>query len=422
MKTTFTWALALSLTLTACGQAASTPSSPTSAAAAAVGGGEREVAGVSPRILLADAPGLRLLDASTGETVATHESSSFLRLSDAGDGRHVMVADGDQFVVYDMGIELHPHGDHDHAFTYNPGLTDVSYPAEHAGHVTVHSDTTVLFGDGDGSITMVPTDQIAEPGDSVTRTQTEAPHHGVAVWLGGAGLLTTHGTEEERHSVRLLRGEEVVAEATNCPGVHGEAAAAPIDDSPVVLFGCEDGPIVYHDGAFTKVAVADAYARTGNASGSPVSHVVLTDYKVDKNAEPERPTRVALVNTELATLTLVELGSSYWFRSLGRGPQGEALVLTYDGKLTVIDPVSGAITNRIDAITPWQEKQDWQQPGPILKVAEDMAYVTDAEKSELVIIDLTSGVVTQRFPLSSPATEMAVVTGAAGEEHAGHHH
>lgn len=55
-------------------------------------------------------------------------------------------------------------------------------------------------------------------------------------------------------------------------------------------------------------------------------------------------------------------------------------------------------------------------------LADGLAYITDAEKAELVIIDLTSRAVTQRFPVSSPATEMAVVTGAAGDEHAGHDH
>ncbi len=78
----------------------------------------------------------------------------------------------------------------------------------------------------------------------------------------------------------------------------------------MVLVGCTDGPVVWRDGAFHKVTAPDAYARTGNSAGSPVSPVVLTDYKTDPDAALERPTRVALVDTLTAELSLGELGSS----------------------------------------------------------------------------------------------------------------
>lgn len=131
------------VTLAACGDAppvASAPAEP-SASTAAPGSGEKEVPALTPRVLVADAGGLRLLDATSGKTLHTHPSSDFLRLSDAGDGRHVVVADGDTFRVYDGGLELKAHGDHDHAYTYNPGLTGTAYAAAHAGHVVPHSGT-----------------------------------------------------------------------------------------------------------------------------------------------------------------------------------------------------------------------------------------------------------------------------------------
>ncbi len=415
------------VTLAACGDAppvASAPAEP-SASTAAPGSGEKEVPALTPRVLVADAGGLRLLDATSGKTLHTHPSSDFLRLSDAGDGRHVVVADGDTFRVYDGGLELKAHGDHDHAYTYNPGLTGTAYAAAHAGHVVPHSGTTALFGDGDGSIQLVPTDQIARPDAQVVRTKADAPHHGVAAWLGAAGLLTTQGTEKARKTVQLKKGDAVVASTDDCAGVHGEAVAQPIKGGPVVFFGCEDGPVVYRDKAFHKIAVKEPYARTGNAAGTPSSPIVLTDYKVDKDAKPvERPTRVALVDTQKDSLRTVDLGSSYWFRSLGRGPHGEGLVLTYDGNLTVVDEHTGAISARIPVIAPWQEKEKWQEPGPILKVAGDRAYVTDAQKNELAVVDLEKRTVVARHALSSPAVELAVVTGAAegASEHAGHHH
>ena len=69
--------------------------------------------------------------------------------------------------------------------------------------------------------------------------------------------------------------------------------------------------------------------------------MLLGDYKTDPDAELERPTRVSLIDTRDASLRLVDLGTSYSFRSLGRGPEGEALVLGTDGALHVLDPESG---------------------------------------------------------------------------------
>lgn len=413
--------------IAACGQApdssASSPEAPATSTPPA-GSGEKEVPSVTPRVLLADASGLRLLDAESGDTVHTHASTDFLRLSDAGDGRHVVVADGDVFRVYDAGIELKAHGDHDHAYTYNPGLTEVTYAAKKAGHVVPHSGQTALFGDGDGSIQLVATDEIAKPGANVERRTADAPHHGVAVWLGGQGLLTTQGAADARKTIELKAGDRVAAKTDDCAGVHGEATAKPANGAPVVFFGCEDGPVVFRDMAFHKIAVKEAYARTGNAAGSPTSPVVLTDYKTDKEAKPERPTRVALVDTHKDSLRTVELGSSYWFRSLGRGPHGEGLVLTYDGNLTVLDQDKATVAARIPAIGEWQEKDKWQEPGPILKVAGDRAYVTDAQHKQLVVVDLEKREVVARHTLDSPAVEMAVVTGAAegADDHAGHSH
>lgn len=71
---------------------------------------------------------------------------------------------------------------------------------------------------------------------------------------------------------------------------------------------------------------------------------------MDEAAEQEWPTRVALFDARDDSHQLVDLDSSYWFRSLARSPEGEALVLTYDGKLNVIDEEIGTVTQKIDVI------------------------------------------------------------------------
>lgn len=407
---------ASALALSACGGAAdpatsSQASSSAHTTAAAAGSNEKEVAKITPRVVLAHDGGLTTLDAASGKVVAETSHPGFLRLNNAGDGRHVMVSDSDTFRVFDAGIAAQKHGDHHHFIEATPGLTDVTYPAAHAGHVVPHHGRTTLFADGTGAIQTLDSDKVADPHAHVTTAKTAAAHHGVAFELADGTLATTQGTADKRTTVQVRRGERVLTQTTDCPGVHGEATAKATPKGDVAVFGCENGPVVLRDGAFHKVKVTDAYARTGNLAGSPASPIVLGDYKVDKAAEPERTTRISLIDTAKNTLDLVDLGSAYWFRSLARGPKGEALVLTADGNVNVIDPATRKVTAKIAAITPWQEKKDWQEAGPAIKVSGDRAYVTDAAAKKLVTIDLTTRKVDKQIDLPHVPVELAVVDG-----------
>lgn len=388
-----------------------------------------EVASLTPRVVLAHEGGLVTLDGESGEVVHEEELEGFLRLNNAGDGQHVMVTHGDAFEVYNSGIDAQGHGDHFHYYESTPGLSGITFEAPHAGHVVMHNGLTTLFADGDGSIQTFTSEHLKDGQPRTETTSTETAHHGVALKLVDGSLLTTQGTEEERDTVQVLAGDDgadVAAETNDCFGVHGEAAAAPNENGDVVVLGCEDGPVIYRDGEFHKVEAESEYQRTGNLAGSEDSPIVLGDLKTDAEAEFERPTEVALINSLTGELDTVELGSSYWFRSLARGPEGEALVLTYDGELNVIDEETGEITAEIPAIEAWEENEEWQQPGPILKTSGSLAYVTDAENQQLVVIDLEAGEVVNEVDLEVTPVEMAVVDGhAEAPEHAagsGHDH
>jgi hypothetical protein len=60
-----------------------------------------------------------------------------------------------------------------------------------------------------------------------------------------------------------------------------------------VVIGCEDGVLIYKDGAITKVDSPTDYGRIGNQAGSEKSPIVLGDYKKDAEAELERPEQVS---------------------------------------------------------------------------------------------------------------------------------
>ncbi|WP_206604325.1 hypothetical protein [Arthrobacter pityocampae] len=372
------------------------------------------------------------VDTESGDVVATTEMEGFLRLNNAGDGRHVMVSTGEGFSLFDTGLIAQGHGDHDHYYVSDPQLTDVTIEAPEPGHVVVHDGKTALFSDGTGAITVMDSEAIHDgeiSDDEIEEHSTETAHHGVAVPLSSGELLLTQGTADARNTVQVLSpAGEVVAETTDCPGVHGEAAAKPTAEGDVVALGCENGPVIYRDGAFHKVAVEEDYQRSGNLFGHHDSSIILGDYKIDPDAEQERPTRIGLFDTLTDSVTTVDLGSSYWFRSLARGADGEALILTYDGQLNVLDEETGDVIHEIDVVEPWEEPEEWQQPAPLVKVGADgFAYVTDAAAQQLHVVDIEAGTVLDSIDLPETPTELAVVTGdpeSAGhdEDHAGHDH
>lgn len=393
-----------------------------------------EVGALTPRIVLAHDGGVTTLDSTDGEVLDETELNGYVRLNPAGDGRHVMVSAEESFTAYDTGLEATAHGDHFHYYEQDPALTGITLDAPSPGHVVTHGDRAALFADGTGAVTVYDPTSLAE-GDLgvVEELTTDAAHHGVAVPLEDGGVLVTQGTEDERHTIQALDADgKVVAQTDDCPGVHGEAAAVPAEDgSDVVSFGCENGPVVYSGGEFHKVAVDGDYQRSGNQKGSEASPIVLADNKVEADPEggTEHPTSVALIDTRDASMATVDLGSPYWFRSLDRGPDGEALVLTGDGELNILDPESGKILHEVKVAEPWEEPEQWQTPGPMLSVADGTAFVVDPAQQKLTMVDVASGEVYRELDLPVVPNEIQVVTGTAsgeyevgGESHEGHGH
>ncbi|MYU33805.1 hypothetical protein GTW52_11880 [Streptomyces sp. SID8358] len=363
-------ALAVSTVLTACGGKDSTGDAAEAGGAASA----KPATAVKDPLVATFDGGVYILDGKSLALTGTIELSGFNRVNPAGDADHVIVSTDTGFRVLDATGQA---------------LTGIEYKGAKPGHVVRHGGRTVLFTDGTGEVNVFDPADLGKGEKPEGRTYTSAEaHHGVAIELADGELLSTLGTEEKRTGALVLDGnDKEIARNETCPGVHGEAAAR----NEAVAVGCEDGVLIYQDGKFTKVDAPDDYGRIGNQAGSDASPILLGDYKTDPEAELERPTRVSLIDTEKKKLSLVELGTSYSFRSLARGPRGEALVLGTDGAIHVIDQDSGKVERKIPAVGRWQEPLDWQQTRPALFVRGGTAYVSEPSEKALHAIDLETG-------------------------------
>ena len=375
-------------------------SSPTGTEPAAGEDPEQEA---GPRVAVSYDGGILVLDGETLETVADFESEPFTRLNPAGDDRHVMVTMSEGFQVLDTAA-----GSSDEA-----ELTDSIFAADTPGHVVRHGGKTILYADGTSDTTIFDTADLAgSDGLPDTRTiEGVEAHHGVSVLLEDGTFLTTVGNADGRNGivVRDSDGAEIAA-SDQCPGVHGEGTAA----HEAVVFGCENGALLYTDGEITKLAAPDQpYGRMGNAWVSETSPIIVGDYKNDVDAEGYLLSAVTLIDTEAETYEVVELpeGVEYTFRDVVRGPDDLAYILASDGSIHVLDPETGEVTESFPIVDAWEGPVEWQDPHPAIVVAGDIAYVTEPAANSVHAVDLTTGEVLASAELDVTPNELAPAAG-----------
>lgn len=380
--------------------------SPTPATPATSGPGSAvdapETAG--SRVAVSYEGGILVLDGATLETVADLDSEEFTRLNPAGDGRHVMVTMSEGFQVLDTAAGT----------TEAAALTDLVFEADAPGHVVRHGGKTILYADGTSDTTIFDTAALAEGAGTLPEVDTIPgvdAHHGVSVVLEDGTFLTTVGTADGRTGI-VAQDESgaVIAQSAACPGVHGEGTAA----GEAVVFGCEDGALLYRDGEITKLTAPDQpYGRMGNAYVSETSPLVVGDYKSDPDAEGYLLHAVAVIDTEAATLEVVDLPDEvgYTFRDIARGPGDLAYILASDGAIHVFDPATGEITAAYPVIEAWESPVQWQDPHPAIVVAGDIGYVTEPAANTMHAVDLTTGDVLASATLDVTPNEVAVAQG-----------
>lgn len=406
---TYLAAVGLGAALVSCSSSPGTSGTPSATPLAAESVSETESSRAKPRLALTYDGGILILDALTLDQVADLKIPGQLHLNPAGDNRSLLVTEEDSFRVLDLGVWTQEHGDHDHSHATDPKLTERRFPGPKPGHVAVHEGWTTVFYDGSGEYKAFESKELSKDDiPAITEYRTLSAHHGVAMMLHDGLRIETLGNDKERVGARVLDAQnKEVAKAENCPSVHGEAV---VKDETVVL-GCADGMIAFDGSKFIKLASPDPNGRIANVVAHDRSAVVLSDYRTSPADKPEPPDRVALADLTAGSVKTVALPSSYSYRSLGRGPAGEGLVLNEDGKLRVLDPATGNIVQEVQVVKPWTQPAKSQEPRPSLRVLGQRIYVTEPASSQVHVIDPKEWKVTTSRTLGQVPNEIQGVTG-----------
>ncbi|WP_460688341.1 hypothetical protein [Nesterenkonia suensis] len=364
-----------------------------------------EAGGPTTRLAVTYDDGVAVLDGATLDVLGEFDVQGFTRVNPAGDGRHFFLTEGESFRLIDGGTWGAPHGDHNHYYTTDPLLTDITVDGPEPGHVVAHDGVGALFFDGNGEIHTYDLSSLdAEEEIDAEVAETEEAHHGVAVVNADGSRFETLA---DRSGARFLDADgEEVARSEECPGVHGEAA---LPDHSLAV-GCEDGVLLFDGEEFTKLETGEEYSRIGNLFAHDESPVLLGDYLLDEDRD-EPMTEVALVNTETEEITLADVDSAYNFRSLARGPEGEALVIAEDGQLHVIDEETGEHIDQLQIMDEWTEPEEWQQPRPAIRVVDDIAYITEPDAQTIHMVDLNELEIIHDAEFDFAPNEIAAVDG-----------
>lgn len=148
-----------------------------------------ETRGAEPRLAISHDGGVMVLDAGNPrkgekpEVLADLPAKGYLRLNDAGDGRHVFVSSDRAFRALDLGSYSKPHGDHSHHYAGDPVFTGFEVAVSKPGHVVAGDGKAVLFDDETGDLKLV------DLGTSHTFRSLGMNDDGLGVVLGTDGKL-----------------------------------------------------------------------------------------------------------------------------------------------------------------------------------------------------------------------------------------
>ena len=337
-------------------------------------------AAATPRLALTHDGGVMVVDVASGEVVADEAMEGFVRVSPAGDGRHALVSGNLGWHVLDLGSWGHEHGDHAHHYT------DDARPDRRArsrrrrpGHVVAHDGITHALRRRhrhDHRASTPTTSALTEAPRGVHGRRRRGRTTASPSRLDGPQPAADRRATRSRASgVRLVSPSGAVhrRRPTSAPACTAKATLK----GEVVVFGCENGVLVYDDGEIVKLdwpgRVRPHRQRLRGGGRSPI---MVADYKDDPDAEGYLLQAVALVDSEARTLEVVRLPEGgvelHVARASPAARTDEALILSADGAVARARPRDRrGITDSVGCGRAGGESPaEWQQPHPAINRRE----------------------------------------------------
>lgn len=367
------------------------------------------------RVIVADAvaPQVVVVDVGGAGAPVRLETSSPARLHLGPDGRHAWAVqrDAGQVQVIDTGRIEEDHGDHSAVVLREPAILSATALGERPVHFNMDADRVAVFWDGTGTATLH--DAAAAVGGDlapVATFETGAPHHGAAVPVGEATLLTVAPDGEGLPDALVLVGADgVELVRVDCANLHGEGSAGGF-----VAFGCEDGVAIFDTSAAPPSGRFVPYPEDAPEGGmirqllSPRDTLALvgtwgSDHVVifDPSAETGDFAFAALPAPRVA-FALNEAGD-------------QAFALLADGRLVRFSSLTGSMLGETSGVTA-AYSMERGVVRPMMASAADRVAVSDPAAGQVVLIDAGTLEVVERVAVGG--TPQSLLLQAAEPDHA----
>jgi hypothetical protein len=291
-------------------------------------------------------------------------------------GRYAGVVSGSGNFVkfFDSGIEVNGNVVTESTPKWAKTVANGTSPV----HFYSNGNNTVIFNDGDGSLSLFKEDELHTKATAVNLPSGNTKHHGAPVIFNNGKIAITHkatvdpvaGVLPEYVKVVDMAGTEVHAVDIKTGGIHGEAS-----DGVTAIFGSTSGILkVKDDGKQSLISFPTSFGTTwlGSYFYGKESNVFVGFrrgfgvYKVDVNAN-----------------TVTTIDNSTDFNAVTFDEKGKYLIILHKtGKLKIVDPVTG------NTITETTSTVGFPASGtafmPIIKASAKVVYVVDAVNKKLL--------------------------------------
>jgi ABC-type Zn uptake system ZnuABC Zn-binding protein ZnuA len=386
-----------------------------------------EAPSMTHRLVVADAEAGRvaIVDPASGQTLDTFAIDGPAYLSTSADGRYAFAVqyDNNRVAAIDSGIYESDHGDHAHVRAKAPKLLAAELQGANPSHLVVHGGQAAIFFDGDGVAKVYQLRELRAAEPSPIILQTERPHHGVAVPLGNAFLISMPDPAAEEDG-ELPIGMAVVdatgarqQEFADCPDLHGEAALG-----TAAAFACADGVLLIEPDGAQWSARKLAYPQSSEAEARVWSLAAHEAQPYLFGGFAQRS--IMRLDTRDGAATTFALPGDVYEVALDRLGGTRLVVLTADGQLHRLDPESGAVLGSVAATSPFDLEDGELYPS--LTVSENVAYVSDPTRGEVAEVLLDGMTIDRRIAvdgapgqlvLAGLLDEPVLLTPASDEEH-----
>lgn len=361
---------------------------------------------------------LTVLDVATANKIAEFPLRGYVTHLVPSESRRTVFAvqmDADAVHVVRTGVTFTDHGEHRDVELQDPAVL-LQLEGKRPVHAVPHGDQMLQFFDREGEARVFDETALLEGNPEYEVVRAAAPHHGIAVPLGDYMLVSEpdlaaeveEGELPPRLGLKVLDGEgRQIGDTATCTGLHGEAGSG-----DAIAFGCEEGVLIARksdQGApeLKMLAYGEEMpeGRVGTLLGGRAMQFFLGNYGDDKiviiDPSAENPFR------------LVQLPVRRVDFALDPERVTKAYIFTEDGKLHVLDVLSGKLVQAAQVTEPYSKDGHWRDPRPRLAVMGDEIAVTDPRRQKVRILDADSLKELRAIPVEGLPFNIVAIGGSA---------